>query len=282
MGIDPSIKRRFAAPAARGLCVPRADDWFDRALFSLVTRVSGRAVAILTLLFWPGIGLLLPAILDWNRSWLISLNLVGVSLAAAVSLGWLIVQIEAKDRRHLLEWTTELRHLNAQEFEYVVGELFRREGWNVRETGSQDGPDGNIDLELTRGTERRIVQCKRWTSAKIGVDQVRSFAGALLRERLRGKDGIFVTFSQFNEHAIREATKNGIELIDGADLFHRIEAVRRAEPCPTCGRPMILDRSQRGWWFRCVSPGCAGKRDLGAEPARAVALLTQPHVRADA
>ena len=38
---------------------------------------------------------------------------------------------------------------------------------------------------------------------------------------------------------------------------------------------MLLGRSSRGWWFRCVTPGCGGKRDLGRNPGRAVELLTE-------
>ena len=251
----------------------RVDDWMERGIFAFVSRVSGRTVALVSLALYPGLGLAVPLALEWTRNWLISANLIGVSFAALISVGWLIVRIEAKDRRNLLEWTTDLRHLTAQEFEWLVGELFRREGWQVRETGSQDGPDGNVDLELWRGATRRLVQCKRWTSAHIGVDQIRTFAGTLHRERLR--DGVFVTFSRFTEQAISEAKPAGIELIDGAELYRRVERVRRPEPCPTCAESMILDRSQRGWWFRCVAGNCSGKRDLDHEPARAVELLTQ-------
>lgn len=251
----------------------RPEDWVERGIFALVSRVSGRTVAIISLALYPGIGLVVPLALAWSRSWLISANLIGVMFAALISLGWLIIQIEAKDRRHLLEWTTDLRHLSAQEFEWLVGEMFRREGWAVRETGRQDGPDGNVDLELTNGRDRRLVQCKRWTSALVGVDHVRAFAGALHRERLR--EGVFVTFSGFTEQAIREAASNGVELVNGRELFLRIERVRRPELCPTCGSPMLLDRSRHGWWFRCVDRTCTGKRDLDHEPARAVELLTQ-------
>jgi len=253
--------------------VLKVDDWVERGIFAFVSRVSGRTVAVVSLALYPGLGLAVPLALDWTRSWLISINLFGVSFAALVSLGWLIVQIEAKDRRNLLEWTTDLRHLTAQEFEWLVGEMFRREGWQVRETGSQDGPDGNIDLELSRGKTRRLVQCKRWTSAHVGVEHIRTFAGTLHRERLR--DGVFVTFSRFTEQAVQEARPAGIELVDGAELYRRVERVRRAEPCPTCQKPMVLDLSQRGWWFRCVAGTCSGKRDLDHEPARAVELLTQ-------
>ena len=43
--------------------------------------------------------------------------------------------------------------LSAEEFEWLVGELFRREGWKVEETGRQESPDGSIDLDLVRAGE---------------------------------------------------------------------------------------------------------------------------------
>jgi Restriction endonuclease len=249
-------------------------DRLDRAIFAFVRSVSGRTVALVSLVFYPGLGLIVPLAFDWTRSWLVAANTIGVMGAAMISLGWLIVKVEAKDRRHLLEWTTDLRHLTAEEFEWLVGETFRREGWSVRETGSQHGADGNVDLVLTRDGARRLVQCKRWSSWLIGVNEVRAFAGTLHREQVR--DGVLVTFSGFNEHAIREAGRIGLELIDGRELYGRIERVRRPEPCPDCDSPMVLDRSPHGWWFRCVANGCAGKRNLDREPALAVELLTQP------
>lgn len=252
-------------------------DWlWDHVLFPFVTRVSGRVVAATALLLYPGFGLLLPLALGLPDNWLFSINLFGVSVAALLSLGYLLVLIQAKDRRHLLEWTTDLRLLTAAEFEYLVGELFRREGWVVTETGRQDGPDGNIDIVLTRARERRVVQCKRWTSWVVGANDIRSFAGTLLSEGASGKEGIFVTLSDFSDQARAEAKRTGMTLLDRAELFERVEKVRRQEPCPICQRPMLFDRSARGWWFRCVAAGCAGKRDLGTEAGRAIELLTQP------
>src|SRR5438445_343689 len=67
-----------------------------------------------------------------------------------------------------------------------------------------------------------------------------------------------------------------VEAAKRRHLAERIDKVRRPQPCPICGQPMQLDRSPHGWWLRCVAAGCRGKRDLGAEPGRAVELLTQP------
>lgn len=253
----------------------RFDYLFERILMA-VARSSGYAVAALALLFYGVGGLALPLALDWPVLHLVVANVLGTMLAGLVSLGWFVVQVQARDRRHLVEWTTNLRLLTAEEFEWLVGEVFRREGWEVRETGRQDGPDGNVDLELTRDGQRTIVQCKRWVSWPVSVDEIRKFAGTLMREGLAGSAGIFVTLSDFTEQAKAEARKIGITLADNRDLYSRIEMVRRAEPCDICQKPMILARSSRGWWLRCVAVGFQGKRDLGRDPARAVDLLTHP------
>lgn len=251
------------------------DDAIERLLFGFARRASGRAVSVVAVVLYAGIGLALPLVLGWPVSWLVSANVFGTMLAGILILVWLVVRVQARDRRHLVEWTTDLRLLDAAEFEWLVGEMFRREGWRVEETGRQDGPDGNVDLRLSKAGKAVIVQCKRWVSWLVGIDAIRAFAGTLMREGMPGTSGIFVTLSDFTEQAREEAKRIGLTLIDRHDLFARVENVRRSEPCPTCGSAMLLDRSPRGWWFRCVADGCAGKRDLGNEPARAVELLTQ-------
>ena len=255
--------------------VSYVDKALDRALTWLVTTVPGWAVLAIGLLFYPLLGLVLPLALRWPVVWLIDANVFGVVVAIGVTVAWLTAQVEAARRRHLVEWTTDLRLLMPDEFEWLVGETFAREGWIVRETGQQEGPDGNIDLRLARGGKRVIVQCKRWDSRLVHVDEIREFAGTLMREGLKGSSGIFVALSDFTQAAEREADQLGIATVNGRELFARMEKVRRTEPCPTCRKPMLLDRSTRGWWFRCTSTGCAGKRDLSNEPGRAVELLTR-------
>jgi hypothetical protein len=253
---------------------------FDRLaewlLSDLPKMVPGAVIAAMALIFWPGIGLLLPIWTGLSGSWFAVANIAGTVLAATLALGWLILQVKYQDRRHLLEWSTDLRLLDAEEFEWLVGEVFRREGWAIEETGRQDGPDGGVDLRLTKGAEQRIVQCKRWESWRVGPASIREFAGTLSREHLSASAGVFVTLSTYTDQARDEAKKLDLTLIDGTDLLARIEKVRRAEPCPDCGAPMVFDRSPRGWWFRCPKyPDCAGKRDLGSDVGRAAELLAR-------
>ena len=122
-------------------------EWFvERLIFGFVAHLPARIVVTIALLLYAGVGLALPLGLGWSVLYLVDANVIGTSLAAWVILGWFVVQVQERDRRHLLEWTTEIRHLDAEEFEWLVGELYRRDGWKVEESGRQDGPDGNIDL----------------------------------------------------------------------------------------------------------------------------------------
>lgn len=251
------------------------EDRYDRLIRWIVGHVPGRGIAALAAVSYVGLGLALPLMFNWPALWVVAANLWGTVIAGSLVLGWLGVQIQARDRRHLLEWSSDLRLLDGEEFEWLVGEVFRREGWTVVERGRQDAPDGYIDLELVRGSEHRLVQCKRWTVKWVGVDEIRQLVAALTREKLPANSGIFVTLSRFNQHAFAEAQAAGLELIDNTDLFARVEKVRRAEPCETCHQPMLLDHSMYGWWFRCVTPKCGGKRHLNKDPGRAVALITE-------
>jgi restriction system protein len=243
----------------------------DDAFTRVVGRLPMSAALLLGAAVYTGVGLALPLGLGAHGVELIAYNVTGVMLGWAITLAWLFPRVEASQRRHLLEWTTDLRKLSAQEFEWLVGEVLRREGWDVAETGRQAAPDGNVDLRIHRGERVMLVQCKRWDSRQVGVDEVRKLAGTLMRDGLPGSAGMLVTLSEFTEQATAEATKLDMELVDGRQLLHRIEHVRASEPCPSCSAPMILDRSRHGWWLRC--PKCSGKRDLGNEPARALGLL---------
>lgn len=260
----------------------KLDNRFERAVLWLVTDVPGSFVSALALLLYPGVGLIVPLVLHWSTLFLVEANVLGVLFAGILALGWLTLQVGAAKRRYLVEWTTNLRLLNSEEFEWLVGELYRREvGWErVRETGHQDRPDGNIDLRSIHDGQHKIIQCKRWGARRVGVDEVREFAGTLLREGLPGNAGVFVTLSDFTEQARAEAKKIGLTLVNGRGLYARMEGARRPKPCPVCRAPMLFSLSPHGWWFRCVAPGCPGKSDVGDDPGRAVEFLTQRPARA--
>ncbi len=55
--------------------------------------------------------------------------------------------------------TFNLSTISWKQFEQLVGEAYRRKGYQV--SGNvREGPDGGIDLVLTRDGEKTLVQCK--------------------------------------------------------------------------------------------------------------------------
>jgi hypothetical protein len=259
------------------------DDWLVRTVGPLpMAAALGIAGAV-----YAGVGVAFPLAIGSNTAVLIGCNVIGAALAWTIALAWLLPLVEGKLRTQLLEQTTSLRSLSAAEFELVVGELLRREGWSVQETGRHGRPDGNVDLRIRHGDRERLVQCKRWDSRTVGVDEVRKLGGTLLREGLTGRDAVLVTASDFTAAAVEEARRTGIELVGSHELLRRLEYVggmellgrdSRAKTtylCPNCASPMILGHSQHCWWVHCPSyyDGCKGKLDLGVEPRGALERL---------
>ena len=252
-------------------------DLADRAVMWFVRHVPGTLVAMTIFGLYPGLGLILPLWFGWPRIWLIDANVIGVSFGFVLVLAWFLGLAESTKKLRVDDQTANLRMLSGDEFEWLVGTLFERDGWKVTHTGKQDSYDGNIDLELTKGREHKVVQCKAWQKWQVDVDDVRAFGGTLLRKSLPGEAGIFVTLSDFTRWARKEARETGLRLIDGTELIAMMDKTRRSEPCPICHQPMRLGRSAYGWWFRCVQPGCKGKRDVGSDAGRAVGFLTESH-----
>jgi hypothetical protein len=246
----------------------------ERAVTLLARHISGTTATALAALIYVA-GVAVPLALHAHTFYLVAYSAAGALFAASVLMAWFLVQLEAAHRRKLVDWTTSLRLLSAEEFEWLVGEIFRRNGYEVEETGSQEGPDGNIDLRLSKDSQQKIVQCKRWQAQPVGIDEIRKFAGTLAREKLPSDAGIFVTLSTFNSFAEQEAKTLGLTLIDGRELDDLRQRVRRSVPCPICGESMLFDRFQYGWWFHCVTGDCKGKRDLGTDEGRAIEFLVQ-------
>lgn len=171
--------------------------------------------------------------------------------------------------------------LSWQQFEHLIGEAFRRQGYSITETGGS-GPDGGVDLILRKKTEKYLVQCKHWRSLKVGVPVVREFFGAMAAEGSVG--GYVVTSGQFTAEAKAFAQGRNIQLIDGtglkrlmarhnpttpvADPAQRPTASQPqppAEPrCPLCKSSMVKRTARKGsntgnlFWGCSAYPKCRG------------------------
>lgn len=94
--------------------------------------------------------------------------------------------------------TSVLDGLSWREFEQLVGEGFRAQGYQVIETGGS-GPDGGVDLMLSKNGDRFLVQCKQWKAYKVGVEVVRELYGVMAAKGAAG--GFIVTSGRFTEPA---------------------------------------------------------------------------------
>jgi len=171
-----------------------------------------------------------------------------------------------------------------QEFELLVGEAFRLQGYQVAETGGA-GPDGGVDLVLRKGGEKFLVQCKQWKAFTVGVTIVRELYGAMAANGAAG--GMVVTSGRFTDEANAFAQGRNVTLIDGPallKLIQRAQASRMAgskEPvttaatgpkaviqplCPSCSKPMVRRTAKKGGtagstFWGCVDfPACRGTR----------------------
>lgn len=166
-----------------------------------------------------------------------------------------------------------LEGMRWREFELMVMEWFRRQGFAVRDT--ELGADGGVDMVLSRDGGIYLVQCKQWRAFKVGVNIVRELRGVM---SVRGAEGGFVvTSGVFTGDARRFARDANITLIDGAGLTkvlqqhqkdgqaHRDIIEEQLHPkCPRCGSEMVERKASRGphagsyFWGCSRYPACRG------------------------
>jgi len=174
----------------------------------------------------------------------------------------------------------DLRALTWRQFESVVGEAFRRQGYSVIEKG-QRGADGGVDLQLTRAGKRYLVQCKQYRAWTVSVMIVREIFGVAAACKADG--AIVVTTGTFTNDAVEFAKGQPIELIDGRRLEAMVRDINRVpaeagggtrrEPtidgfpaavsCPKCGSTMVrrTPRSGGADFYGCSTfPKCRGTR----------------------
>ncbi len=159
-----------------------------------------------------------------------------------------------------------------QEFEGLVSEAFRLEGFQVAETGG-GGPDGGVDLVLRKGKEKYLVQCKQWRAFKVGVTIVRELYGVMAAQGATG--AYVVTSGKFTSDAVAFASGRNVTLVDGQKLFAMFDTVRKKSPtvpqdasaapaCPDCGKAMVRRVAKQGahagkpFWGCSAFPHCKG------------------------
>jgi restriction system protein len=215
--------------------------------------------------------------------------------ALFVLVVWGGAELQKRRKRRRLDRQTGLesvRDLPWAEFEELVAEAYRREGYSVEHTGGA-APDGGVDVVLRRNGQTTLVQCKHWKTWTVGVKIVRELRGVMASEN--ADYGIVVTSGTFTSEARVFAQENRISLVDGKELIALVRSVQkkrapssafattaavsrptRPEPvpavsqvtptCPRCGSLMVHRIAKRGssagspFWGCSRYPGCPGTR----------------------
>lgn len=200
-------------------------------------------------------------------------------------------------KRQMLDRQTSLesiRRLSWKEFEELLGEAYRRQGYSVTENAGA-GPDGGIDLTIERKDRVYLVQCKQYRAFKVDVRVVREMLGLLVAHGAQG--AIIVTSGVFTREAAAFAEDKPIELLDGEKLAELIASIQtkvtaqnsqttpmpstragESNPsaasvlqCPDCGGRLVIHQARRGprigsRFYGCSNfPRCHYTADLEPE-----------------
>lgn len=203
-------------------------------------------------------------------------------LAFAFSMAAILSAITAFRQKKLYDTVATrtdvavLNDMSWNEFEILVGEHFRRQGFQVSRQGG-NGPDGGVDLVLKNKSETYLVQCKQWKAYKVGVQLVRELYGVMASRGAAG--GYVVTSGVFTDEAQTFAKGLNVELIDGRTLRQIIDNARKpaaaavqqptavqatAPSCPNCGAEMKKRLARHGsnagneFWGCSGYPACKG------------------------
>ncbi|RUO39452.1 restriction endonuclease [Pseudidiomarina aestuarii] len=174
------------------------------------------------------------------------------------------------------QYDESISKLSWRNFEVLVGEFFRRDGYIVYDTGK--GKDGGVDLRVIKDGQLYLVQCKHWQQLRVPVNVVRELFGVMISENA---DGVFIVASgSMTKDAKEFAQGKRIEVIDGKKLRQFFEQqqqskeryrfvptsveTREKHSCPICGGEMTERVAKRGpragqKFLGCLKyPNCRG------------------------
>jgi restriction system protein len=174
-----------------------------------------------------------------------------------------------------------LRETPWKDFEYLVAEAYRRQGYQVDYSMGR-GADGGVDLTMRKDGLTSLVQCKQWKVFSVGAPVVREMFGLMTAEK--ADQAIIVTTGNFTRDARAFAAGKPVTLVDGSQLLALLQSLQtnRAEPesgttpvpadpaipaCPLCGKPMVQRIARRGsnagnrFWGCSAYPACKGIRN---------------------
>ena len=167
-----------------------------------------------------------------------------------------------------------LRSMHPGEFEHLVCDLFRRQGYEAEPTPLSG--DGGVDGYLRKNGALTVLQCKR-VKGSVGEPVLRDLFGTM--HGCGAVEGIVVTTGNVSTQARAWSNGKPIRIIELDELtvllrrhYKEDEVVpgdfqpKESSPdlCPDCGRPLRTKNGSRGKFVGCTGyPTCRYTRPLG-------------------
>lgn len=122
-----------------------------------------------------------------------------------------------KRQAHLKRMATlgNMKTLSGVEFENLVADYFREQGYKVEMTPAS----GDTGVDIFLNDKQYMVQCKN-QRADVSQPKIRDFFGAMTY--YKAERGFFITTAGFTKPAKDFASKTPIELINGEDLTNQL------------------------------------------------------------
>jgi restriction system protein len=148
-------------------------------------------------------------------------------LLSACWLAALVSFLDSRRRRHLMGMQNGpgiLRAMDWRQFEMLMTDAFRRQGYRVSGTGL-GGVDGGYDFILHKDGLMTLVQCRQWRTNLVDVKFVREMYGLLVHHHA---DAVkIIAIGNYTDDAQRFVNGKPIELINGNAL---LAMVRNSQP----------------------------------------------------
>ena len=283
---------RTPTPTAPPLQLPKIEAGNPATLHPMArTRTTPTVDTLLDLAakapWWAGASLAAMSALALQGAAQIVLPMVGLSAALASVLA------RRKQAGTVVADDDVLDGMNRREFESLVAESFRRQGYQIAESAVE-----GTDITLRKDRQTWLVHCKPWRAAKVDADVVETFISDL---KVRGAAGGFIMSSgRFTREAVAFASGKPVQLIAGPALqllIKKLRSSRVAAPppsplpappaatppkstattapllsptCPKCNSAMLKRKAKRGehagllFWGCVMHPDCRGVRRISA------------------
>lgn len=200
----------------------------------------------------------------------------GIALFVGLAFGLGLVLIARERERYRAQALDRsgdlaaLRRLTWRDFEIVVGEALRRDGFPIVKERGGFSPDGGIDL-IAEGHRKRIaIQCKHWRAWTISASRVRELYGVVKGGNFT--EGWLVTCGGFTSAARSWAKGKELRLVNGQELAALVSGIaapsKAARPeqqqgggepqCPNCGAELqrLTNSKDASQFWGCSNRAC--------------------------